>query len=54
MLSCVMGQITYVINIIVAGQSANNEKLAGIGLGHAVSQCMGIMIFLGLNSALAT
>ena len=52
--SSMLGQVTYVINFVEAGKFGNSRYLAGLGLGHAISQCLGIMIFLGLNSSLAT
>ena len=42
------------INFIEAGKLQSAEDLAGLGLGHSVTQCLGIMVFLGLNSSLAT
>ena len=53
-LSAVSGQVTYIINIVMAGMYAETKQIAGLGLGHATSQCMGIMLFLGLNSRLTT
>ena len=49
-----LGQITYVINMVVAGKLDSAADMAGLGLGHSITQCFGIMIFLGLNSSLAT
>ena len=54
MVSSVLGQVTYVINMIYAGKLDSETKTAGLGLGHSISQSLGVMIFLGLNSALAT
>ena len=49
-LSGMLGQITYMINMIYTSNLEDTSKMAGLGLGHAVSQCLGIVIFLGLNS----
>ena len=51
-LSAVLGQVTYLINFIVAGQTIEAKELAGLCLGHALSQFFGIMILLGLQSGL--
>ena len=51
-LSAVLGQVTYFINLIVVAQTAEIKEIAGIGLGQALSQLFGIMIFLGLSSGL--
>ena len=51
-LSAVLGQATYLINLIVTANTMDAEDVAGLGLGHALSQFFGITIFLGLNSAL--
>ena len=48
------GQLIYLINFVLAGRHENTEKLTGLGIGQAISQCCGILIFLGLNSALST
>ena len=40
--------------MIWAGKYASVEEIAGLGLGQSLSQALGIMIFLGLNSALST
>ena len=53
-ISSMLGQVTYVINMVQAGQLEGASKIAGLGLGHSVTQCFGIMVFLGLNSSLAT
>ena len=52
--SAMLGQVTYVINMVQAGQLGSSASMAGLGLGHAITQCFGIMVFLGLNSSLAT
>ena len=52
--SSLLGHFTSVINLIEAGKFGNSQYLAGMGLGRAITESMGIMIFLGLNSSLAT
>ena len=53
-ISAVLGQVTYLMNFAMAGQNTDAIKLAGLGLGHSVIQALGIMILIGLNSALQT
>ena len=53
-LSAVLGQVTYVINIIYAGQYGDKNQIAGMTLGHSIMQSMGIMVFLGFNRQLTT
>ena len=52
--SSTAGQLIYLINFVLAGQHENTDKFTGLGIGQAISQCCGILIFLGLNSALST
>ena len=52
--SAVLCQLTTVINTVYAGRYADKEQLAGMGLGHAITQSLGLMIFLGYNTRLAT
>ena len=51
-ISSTASQLIYLINFVLAGRHENTEKLTGLGIGQAISQCCGILIFLGLNSAL--
>ena len=53
-ISAVLSQVTYMMNFAMAGQKTDAIKLAGLGLGHSVIQALGIMILIGLNSALQT
>ena len=52
--SSMLGQLIYVINFIEVLKMKSPRDLAGLGLGQTVTQCLGIMIFFGLNSSLAT
>lgn len=54
MVSAMLGQITYIINVIYAGEIADSNLMAGLGLGHCITQALGITIYLGFNSRLAT
>ena len=53
-ISAVLGQVTYMMNFAMAGQYADATVLAGLSLGHSAIQALGIMILIGLNSALQT
>ena len=52
--SSMLGQLIYVFNFIEVIKMKKAQDIAGLGLGQTVTQCLGIMIFLGLNSSLAT
>lgn len=51
-ISSVLGQLTYLINFIIAGQTIEVWEIAGLGLGHTLSQFFGIIFLLGMNSDL--
>jgi len=42
------------VNIVMAGRFEDTEILAGVGLGNALLEIIGIGSYLGLNGALGT
>ena len=47
-------QLIYFINTIYAGKLNDAHKLAGLGLGTSVLECLSLYIIMGMNGALET
>ena len=52
--SCLFMQLTYFINTIYAGTLNDDAKLAGLGLGTSMLECLTLYIIMGMNGALET
>lgn len=53
-LSCLFMQLTYFINTVYAGHLHDASKLAGLGLGTCLLECLTLYIIMGMNGALET
>ena len=47
-------QLTYFINTVYAGHLNDEAKLAGLGLGTCLLECLTLYIIMGMNGALET
>ena len=47
-------QLTYFINTVYAGKLNDDAKLAGLGLGTSLLECLTLYILMGMNGALET
>ena len=47
-------QLIYFINTVYAGKLNDPHKLAGLGLGTSVLECLTLYIIMGMNGALET
>ena len=53
-ISCLFMQLTYFINTVYAGHLNDESKLAGLGLGTCLLECLTLYIIMGMNGALET
>ena len=53
-ISCFFMQMTYFINTVYAGSLNDDAKLAGLGLGTSLLECLTLYIIMGMNGALET
>ena len=53
-ISCLFMQLTYFINTVYAGKLNDDAKLAGLGLGTSLLECLTLYIIMGMNGALET
>ena len=54
MISCILFQLTYLINTIFAGKFDSAEKLAGVGLGVTIINVLAFCPLMGMNGAAET
>ena len=53
-ISSLFFQLLYFINAVYAGHMNDEAKLAGIGLGTCLLECITLYVIIGMNGALET
>ena len=54
MISCFFMQLIYTINTMYAGKLGDPAKIAGLGLGTSLLECLTLYIIMGMNGTQET